>query len=390
MPFGVASTKLFRPVECGSPGTYCYQDGVLLSLADVQLQAANGDTALRLSHLTREDSGCYLCAREGGINSSVLLRVLSPMVAPAISDEAGSLVGPKLGPLVEGDSLTLLCLPPPEFSGALLRWRPDPRRLHGTSLSDGRALLHIAALGRRHQGLVLLCTVNHPVAGTASASVTLDMLLAPVGATLVRRGPLVAGVSAELECVTWGSRPEALVNWTLGGVSLPTAFVHWDGNVSTATVSLLPTASHDGLRLTCSAANPRAPTLPAVQDSRVLDVRSHGRGPEVVLTVVHGCLNDRVREHANEIKKAASDTSEISYHPIAKHTSECSEPCSADLPSTTRIGGHASRYGREIMEAFAMHHSQNNLGSPSIGLSRREINFLGPELTSLVSAAPSD
>ncbi|XP_042144545.1 B-cell receptor CD22 [Ixodes scapularis] len=160
-----------------------------------------------------------------------------------------------------------------EFSGALLRWRPDPRRLHGTSLSDGRALLHIAALGRRHQGLVLLCTANHPVAGTASASVTLDMLLAPVGATLVRRGPLVAGVSAELECVTWGSRPEALVNWTLGGVSLPTAFVHWDGNVSTATVSLLPTAGHDGLRLTCSAANPRAPTLPAVQDSRVLDVR---------------------------------------------------------------------------------------------------------------------
>ncbi|CAN8031919.1 unnamed protein product [Ixodes persulcatus] len=132
------------------------------------------------------------------------------MVAPAISDEVGSLVGPKLGPLVEGDSLTLLCLPPP---------------------------------------------------------------VAPVGATLVRRGPLVAGVSAELECVTWGSRPEALVNWTLGGVSLPTAFVHWDGNVSTATVSLLPTASHDGLRLTCSAANPRAPTLPAVQDSRVLDVR---------------------------------------------------------------------------------------------------------------------
>ncbi|CAN7949280.1 unnamed protein product [Ixodes pacificus] len=102
------------------------------------------------------------------------------------------------------------------------------------------------------------------------------------------------------------------------------------------------------------------------------------------------CLNDRVREHANEIKKADSDTSEISYHPIAKHTSDCNEPCSADLPATTRIGGHASRYGREIMEAFAMHHSQNNFGSPSIGLSRREINFLGPELTSLVSAAPSD
>ncbi|CAN7943362.1 unnamed protein product, partial [Ixodes hexagonus] len=132
------------------------------------------------------------------------------MVAPVITDEAGSLVGPELGPLVEGDSLTLLCLPPQ---------------------------------------------------------------VAPVGATLVRRGPLVAGVTAELECVTWGSRPEALVSWTLDDVSLPTAFVHWDGNVSTATVSLVPTANHDGQRLACSAANPRAQTLPPVQDSRVLDVR---------------------------------------------------------------------------------------------------------------------
>ncbi|XP_040074891.1 uncharacterized protein LOC115330014, partial [Ixodes scapularis] len=84
------------------------------------------------------------------------------------------------------------------------------------------------------------------------------------------------------------------------------------------------------------------------------------------------CLNDRLREHANEVKKAVSDGSEVIHHPIAKHASECTS-CSAVLPSTTRIGGHPSRYGREILEAFAMCRSKDNIGSPSIALSGKEI-----------------
>ncbi|KAK8785191.1 hypothetical protein V5799_008443 [Amblyomma americanum] len=99
--------------------------------------------------------------------------------------------------------------------------------------------------------------------------------VAPVQALLVRRGPLVAGVTAELECVAWGSRPEASLRWSLGGRPLASAFTHWDGrNVSTATVTLRPAPADHGRRLVCAASNPRTPAIPAVQDSRRLDVHS--------------------------------------------------------------------------------------------------------------------
>ncbi|KAM7300992.1 uncharacterized protein ISCGN_016562 [Ixodes scapularis] len=77
---------------------------------------------------------------------------------------------------------------------------------------------------------------------------------------------------------------------------------------------------------------------------------------------------------------AEDSTREVIHHPIAKHASECTS-CSAVLPSTTRIGGHPSRYGREIVEAFAMCRSNDNIGSPSIALSGKEIRFLSSELS---------
>ncbi|XP_075721441.1 cell adhesion molecule 4-like [Rhipicephalus microplus] len=119
----------------------------------------------------------------------------------------------------------------------------------------------------------LRCTASRPVAGAASVAVTLDVFLAPVQALLVRRGPLVAGVTAELECVAWGSRPEPTLRWTLGGRPMASAFSHWDGrNVSTATVTLRPAPADHGRRLICAASNPKTPAIPSVQDSRRLDV----------------------------------------------------------------------------------------------------------------------
>lgn len=97
--------------------------------------------------------------------------------------------------------------------------------------------------------------------------------VSPVKAVLLRRGPLMAGVTAELECVAWGARPQAEIRWSLGGRPMPSAFVHWDGNVSTATVSLLPRSAHNGQKLVCSASNPDIPDASPVQDSRLLDVR---------------------------------------------------------------------------------------------------------------------
>ncbi|KAM7310547.1 uncharacterized protein ISCGN_007455 [Ixodes scapularis] len=91
------------------------------------------------------------------------------------------------------------------------------------------------------------------------------------------------------------------------------------------------------------------------------------------------CLNDRLREHANEVQQAASNPSLHSLHPIAQHVGSCPS-CEPEFPATTTVGTHRSRYGREIIEAFAMRHSPQNIGSPSLCLSDADVSFLRPEL----------
>ncbi|KAM7283723.1 uncharacterized protein ISCGN_000829 [Ixodes scapularis] len=91
------------------------------------------------------------------------------------------------------------------------------------------------------------------------------------------------------------------------------------------------------------------------------------------------CLNDRLREHANEVQQAASNPSLHSLHPIAQHVGSCLS-CEPEFSATTTVGTHRSRYGREIIEAFAMRHSPQNIGSPSLCLSDADVSFLRPEL----------
>ncbi|CAN7976635.1 unnamed protein product, partial [Ixodes persulcatus] len=87
------------------------------------------------------------------------------------------------------------------------------------------------------------------------------------------------------------------------------------------------------------------------------------------------CVNDRLREHQREITKDEAD----SQHPMLVHLRACAQ-CSPSFPTTRVLGAHKNRYGREILEAFAMRRAPRNISSPSLLLSEREMTFLGPEL----------
>ncbi|KAL3212270.1 hypothetical protein MRX96_036032 [Rhipicephalus microplus] len=240
------------------------------------------------------------------------------MTPPEITDSDGNAVGSKLGNLVQSEALELFCSPPQEFPSARIRWQlqdqwgPSSSAAAGTTVlvSATGSLLRIEALDRRHHGMKLRCTASRPVAGAASAAVTLDVFLAPVQALLVRRGPLVAGVTAELECVAWGSRPEPTLRWTLGGRPMASAFSHWDGrNVSTATVTLRPAPADHGRRLVCAATNPKTPAIPSVQDSRRLDVhcndtRRIGGMASRILANGGGCSPDIALRFFNAVASA--------------------------------------------------------------------------------------
>ncbi|XP_040075942.1 uncharacterized protein LOC120848078, partial [Ixodes scapularis] len=86
------------------------------------------------------------------------------------------------------------------------------------------------------------------------------------------------------------------------------------------------------------------------------------------------CTNHRLREHHNEVSKASPD----SYHPIVIHARSCLR-CHPLFDDTKILGGHDSRFGREIIESFAMTTAKNNVSNPSLLLTKTEVEFLKSE-----------
>ncbi|CAN8019003.1 unnamed protein product [Ixodes persulcatus] len=67
------------------------------------------------------------------------------------------------------------------------------------------------------------------------------------------------------------------------------------------------------------------------------------------------------RGQANE----ACNSSVHSFNPIAEQVGACPS-CEPECTATIAVGIHKSRYGREIIEAFAKRHSSQNIGSSSL------------------------
>ncbi|KAM7309456.1 hypothetical protein ISCGN_013087 [Ixodes scapularis] len=85
------------------------------------------------------------------------------------------------------------------------------------------------------------------------------------------------------------------------------------------------------------------------------------------------CLNDRLQEHQMDAERAASQ------HPIVIHWRKC-PGCAPNFTGTKAMGGHCERAGRQITEAYRMATSPQNISTPSISLSRKEIIFLTPTM----------
>ncbi|KAM7309437.1 uncharacterized protein ISCGN_013068 [Ixodes scapularis] len=93
------------------------------------------------------------------------------------------------------------------------------------------------------------------------------------------------------------------------------------------------------------------------------------------------CVNDRLGEHDREIKKGDIE----SQHPFLRHRGACSS-CEPRFHNARILGSHRDRYGREIIEAYAMQQASQNISSPSLVLSEREAAYLRPQLAALTRA----
>lgn len=82
------------------------------------------------------------------------------------------------------------------------------------------------------------------------------------------------------------------------------------------------------------------------------------------------CLNDRLREHKNNVKKGGDGL-------LTAHCSTCG--CSPAFHECSVVRTHKDETTRLIVESATIHElGQDCVSAPSLSLSRKELSFLDP------------
>ncbi|XP_071514967.1 protein turtle homolog B-like [Panulirus ornatus] len=290
---------------------------------------------VRGAHLTFDpvqghDSGRYRCRVDFEVSPTVFALVsLTVYVVPSrlvIMDQVNRTVPAGfLGPLTEGEALTLYCVatggqPTPEVTwwrgatllanhsvvlgqeepfhapsthapnSAMVASFSSPSSSSSSSFSPSsgvgvgvrqvRTELSIPALTRDYLHANLTCRAsNNNITEPLSTTLPLLLHLPTCGPTSVRiRAPeasLVEGQQTRLECVAEGAYPAATLAWTkttLHGVpsTLPSTSRHL-GERTSSFVTLVPESEDDHATLTCTAHNPNI-SGPGVTTTTVIQV----------------------------------------------------------------------------------------------------------------------
>ncbi|KAK7862971.1 hypothetical protein R5R35_002031 [Gryllus longicercus] len=227
---------------------------------------------LALDDVRAEDEGDFRCRvdfrRSPTRNSKVRLNVVVPPQMPTIIDERGRELPSVAGPYTEGSAMKLQCVvrggrPKPSVSW----WRGErllpARDMPSPFPNVQKSQLLVAPLSRSDLHSVFTCqATNSALTSPSSARVSLEMHLRPLSASiLTERQALSAGRRIEVDCMASGSRPAAKLSWWLDNQALVGSVdkILGEGNVTTSTVRLTPTAADNGKVLTCRAENPSLP-----------------------------------------------------------------------------------------------------------------------------------
>ncbi|KAL3251927.1 hypothetical protein MRX96_054997, partial [Rhipicephalus microplus] len=205
--------------------------------------------SLKVNSVRFEDAGLYTCTavfRDGARrNSTVRLHVVAPPEPPAIRDGEGNELRGTIGPFNEGSTLALVCV---VYGG-----KPKPT-LVWSGMPEGM-------MAEEFVNLAATAFTTYAVRPTS---------------VKIRRGdiPVSAGLSAEIVCEVWGSRPPPVVTWWKGLRQLNHTFVYvsTDGNMTTSVVSFTPSSDDHGSSLACRAKNP-AMVDSVEEDTWTMDVQ---------------------------------------------------------------------------------------------------------------------
>ncbi|KAK7079664.1 hypothetical protein SK128_026615 [Halocaridina rubra] len=227
-----------------------------------------GRDTLTIHRVLAEDEGTYRCRVDFRTNPTLeyitnLTVIVPPRRLSIYTDmnvEARSIVGP----FNEGDDLRLMCRasggsPPPRVTWwegeSLLDMTPDV-----TSLEQVTNTLVVTRLTRQDLHRTLTCqAANTNLTAPLIGTVSIDMNFPPLWVRLLgNREPLSAGRPYEVTCQTAGSRPKALITWTLDNLELKTHSekTSHEGNVTISELRWTPSVADAGKLLKCRAESP--------------------------------------------------------------------------------------------------------------------------------------
>ncbi|KAL3242323.1 hypothetical protein MRX96_021250 [Rhipicephalus microplus] len=225
--------------------------------------------SLKVTGLRYEDTGEYVCVvtfRDGtGRNASVRLQVVVPPELPVIVDESGRSLHGTVGPYDEGSRLTLLCRVKGGKPSPVLTWKRNGSYFPTKTLTSvagdvKQSKLTLSSLQRNDLMATYSCVSSNNVSTPMEISVTLELNLAPTSVQIRKsEAPISSGLTAEILCEVWGSRPPPEITWWKSSEQLNQTFVHvsQDGNLTTSVVAFSPQRSDNGQMLVCRAQNPR-------------------------------------------------------------------------------------------------------------------------------------
>ncbi|XP_018346150.1 PREDICTED: hemicentin-2-like [Trachymyrmex septentrionalis] len=226
---------------------------------------------LEINPLEFTDGGVYRCRvdfkNSPTKNQEINLTVIVPPKKPVIYTGASRSLAKILQPFNEGSEMSLLCeviggLPPPRVT-----WYFDDEVLDDTYTQEHDDItinrLDIRRVTRDFLRTRLICKANNTqLMMPLTSEVILDVNLKPLVVNITnKRFHLSALRTYEIECVSSGSRPEAVITWWKGTHQVKHMARNFadNPNVTRSVLSYVPTIEDDGKFLTCRAENPVVP-----------------------------------------------------------------------------------------------------------------------------------
>ncbi|XP_049813895.1 nephrin-like [Schistocerca nitens] len=241
-------------------------------------------SALVIENVREADAAVYRCRvdfrRSPTRNYKVNFTVIVPPKRIIFLDGNGETIPHyTVGPYNEGSTVEITCIavggrPPPRVT-----WWQDNTlltdRWEVISHERVRNKLRLQQLSRRQLHAVLTCQAeSSPLAAPVAGSITLDLNLRPLSVRIRGRNrPLSADAPVEVDCEAVGTRPPPVFSWWKAGVQLRNTreTSSPDGNVTTSTLTFVPTMEDSGKLLTCRASTPLIPDS-SLEDSWKLDI----------------------------------------------------------------------------------------------------------------------